>query len=351
LHRSGKNFVPPLIKDERRFYDKRYNTPLQHNPTILVLAYVNGRCVGRIMGILPQQYNAQKNVKTVRFFNIDCINDASVCKALISFVENWALQNRMTKVIGPFGFSDKDPQGAQIEGFEHLPVIATPVNPDYLPLLIEQCGYTKETDCVSYCLKIPDKFPDFYNRIYHRVLQKSNLHLVEFSKRSELKPYIIPVFELINVAYKDIFGFMPMHRAEMDYLASQYLPVLNPEFVKCIVKDKRELVAFVIAMPDMSEGLKKANGKLFPFGFVHILRAMKQTRQLDLLLGAIRPDCQGLGLTTALGIRLMDSARKHGLQYLDSHLILETNTRMRAELERLGAKVWKRYRIYVKNLV
>jgi GNAT superfamily N-acetyltransferase len=351
LHRGRKNFVPPLLKDEFRFYNKRYNSALQHNDTILALAYANNRCVGRIMGIIPHAFNKLKRVNTARFFNLDCINDLSVCKALISLVELWVRQKGITTIIGPFGFSDKDPQGVQVEGFKHLPVIATPVNPEYLPSLIEQCGYAKHTDCVSYFLKIPETIPSLYFRIYQRVLQKSNLNIIEFKKRSELKPFIIPVFKLINEAYSDIFGFIPLDRAEMDYLASQYFPVLNPAFVKCITNNTGDLIAFVIAMPDMSEGLKKANGRLFPFGFIYILRSMRKTKQLDLLLGAVKPDYQGLGLTAALGIKLIESAKKAGLTHMDSHLILETNRLMRAEVERLGGTVWKRYRIYSKTLV
>ena len=351
LHAKRENFVPPLLHDERRFYDKRFNNALNFSETILALAYENNICSGRIMGIIPLEHNKLQNEKTARFFNLDCVNDFNVCKALIDFVEQWAFEKGMNQIIGPFGFSDKDPQGFQIEGFEFLPVIATPVNPAYMPSLIELCSYKKMLDCLSYKMMIPDEVPEYYNRIYQRVMNRSNLKLIEFKRRSELRPFIIPVFELINEAYRDIFGFMAMHKAEMDYMANQYLPVLDPDYVKCIVNEHNDLIAFVIAMPHMSEGLKEANGKLFPFGFIHILIAMRKTRQLNLLLGAVANKYQGLGLTTALGIKLFESAKKNRMEFIDSHLILETNLRMRAELERLGALIYKRYRIYSKGLL
>ncbi|HNO06998.1 MAG TPA: hypothetical protein PKK49_17075, partial [Flavobacteriales bacterium] len=166
----------------------------------------------------------------------------------------------------------------------------------------------------------------------------------------ELKPWVVPVLRLVNATYGDLLGFAPMSEEEMHVLAKKYMYILDPQLVHLIADAKNEPVAFVIASPDMSEGLVRANGKLFPLGFVHILRAMKRSKQLDLLLGAVRPDLQGKGLTAALGISLFDAARQHGFTHLDSHLIMERNTRMRAELERLGAVVWKRYRVYQRGL-
>ncbi len=350
LYSDRATWVPPLYMDEWKFYDPKENTSLAHCDSIQFLAYQNKQCVGRIMGIIPHPYNRLKNERTARFFQLECINDSSVAHELISSVQNWAIQKGSTILIGPFGFSDKDPQGLQVEGFEHLPVIATPTNPPYLESLVKKEGFSKLLDCISYKLPIPEIIPEFYNRIYERAIRNNNVRMLEFKKRSELKPYIVPVFRLINETYKDLFGFIPMEEAEMFEMAKKYLPILNPAFVKLILDAKNIPIAFVIAMPDMSKGIQKAKGKLFPFGFIHILSSAKKTQQLDLLLGAVKEEYQGRGLTSILGIKLMDTARKYGLTYMDSHLILETNIKMRAEVERLGGSIYKRYRVFMKAL-
>jgi len=216
--------------------------------------------------------------------------------------------------------------------------------------LVEHEGYTKEIDCVSYSMPIPSSIPELILKIADRVQQNKNLKLLEFKSKSQLKPYIVPVFRLVNECYAPLFGFVPMNEEEMKKFATQYLPILDPAFVKVIVDSANEVVAFVVSMPDMSKGIQKAKGKIFPFGFIHILSSAKKTKQLDLLLGAVKPNYRGKGLTALLGKSLMETARSRALQTMDSHLILENNSRMRAECENVGGKIYKRYRVYKKIL-
>ncbi|MBK7945915.1 MAG: GNAT family N-acetyltransferase [Flavobacteriales bacterium] len=231
-----------------------------------------------------------------------------------------------------------------------MPVIATPTNPDWLPALVEACGYAPFEDMLSYRMDIPRELPPSYALIADRCLHLYGLHRVPLRTKRELKPWIVPVLRLVNATYGDLLGFAPMSEAEMRALAAKYMFILDPQLVRLIADASNEPVAFVIASPDMSEGFVRANGRLFPFGFLHILRAMKRSKQLDLLLGAVRPDLQGKGLTAALAISLFDTARERGFTHLDSHLVMQRNTRMRDELERLGAVVWKRYRVYQRSL-
>jgi GNAT superfamily N-acetyltransferase len=252
--------------------------------------------------------------------------------------------------MGPFGLSDKDPQGLQVEGFEQLPVIATPTNPAYLPALVERCGYAKHADCLSYRLSVPDKVPERYTRVSDHVLASEDLRVVSFRSRRELKRWIVPVLDLVNQTYTELLGFVPMSVEEMHKLSADYLPLLDPELVVVVADRKDVPMAFVVAVPDLSEGLQRAKGRLFPFGFIHVMRAMRRSRQLDLLLGAVRKDVQGRGLTGALGVHLLSVARQRGFTTIDSHLVLESNASMRAQLERTGGEVYKRYRIYGKDL-
>lgn len=351
LYRSYSNWVPPIYADERKFHDPKQNAALAYSEVKRWMATLAGEPVGRIMGIINRRYNEQAGETTGRFFNLDCVEDQFVADALLQPVENWAAAQGMTRLMGPFGFSDKDPQGLQVEGFEHLPVIAAPSNPPYLPRLVEAAGYEKERDALSYKLPVIAEGPPLYEKVYQRILRKGALRLVEFKSKRELRPYIVPALRLVNETYAPIFGFVPMSEREMQRLTAQYMPVLDPAFLKLVENQEGEMVGFVVAIPDMSKGMQKAGGKLFPFGFLHLLAAAKKTRQLNAMLGAVKPGYRSRGVTVLLGKALFRSALTRGFEFIDSHLVLEENQRMQAEYENLGGTVYKRYRIYQKALV
>ncbi len=351
IHRDDPRWLPPIYSDEWKFYNPKHNKSIDLCDTILFLAYKELMPVGRVMGIINSSYNMLHQEKTARFFNLECYNDQEIGHALLESVENWAREKGMNKITGPFGFSDKDPEGIQIEGFDYVPVIATASNLPYLKNLVEAEGYIKEMDCLVYKLDIPETIPPAYQKVYDRIIVNEKLRLIEFKSRRQLKPFIVPVLRLVNETYKSIYGFVPMDEEEMMQLAGKYLPMLEPEFTKLVVDETNTPIAFVIASPDISKGIQKAKGKIWPFGFIHILSSAKRTKQLDLFLGAVKDPEKNRGMTALLGVKIFKSAAKRGLQYIDSHLILETNKPMRAVMERLGAKVYKRYRIYTKEIL
>lgn len=324
---------------------------MRSNDTLLLLAYDSDRIVGRIMGIISHHHNKIHNIKTGRFFYMECENDPEISHALISYIENWAKEKGMNKIIGPFGFSDKDPQGLMIEGFENPPVIATNYNFPYMVDLVEKEGYTKEIDCVSFRLPIPQDIPELYNKILVRILKNNKLHLLEFKSKWSMRKYIVPLFRLINETYTELYGFIPLDEKEMHEFTNRYFPILDPAFVKVVVDDKNNVIAFIIAMPDMNKGIIGAKGRLFPFGFLKILRSAKRTKQLDLMLGAVKDEFRGIGFDVLMGSKIIEAAKKRGMEVIDSHLILENNYKMLAELEKLGGVIYKRYRIYQKSLV
>jgi hypothetical protein len=350
IYSSYPNWVPPIYMDERAFHNPNKNRALSYSEIIRVIAYQNSIPVGRIMGIINKKYNEQHGLKTVSFFNLDCIDDATIAHGLIEYIEQWGKEKGMSKIIGPYGFSDKDPQGLQIEGFENLPVIVTPTNPPYLRQLVEAKGYQKEIDCVSYKLDVPETMPAVYERVADRIIHNSDIKLVEFKSKKELKPHILPALQLMNEAYSHLYGFSPMAEDEMQNLADQYLFVLDPEFVKVIQTSKGETIAFGVGMPDISKGIQRAKGKLFPFGFIHIIRDSRKAKQLNLMLGAVKQGFRGIGINVLLGKSMLESAHKRGFTVMDSHLILETNKPMRSEFEKVGGTIYKRYRVYQKQL-
>jgi hypothetical protein len=350
INAGYKNWLHPIFMDEWSFFQPKSNKSFSYCDTFLALAYKDGKAAGRIMGIINRQYNELHNEPYARFYGLESINDKEVMHALIGYAEDWAKKNGMKKVIGPLGFSDKDPQGLLIEGFDVPVVIVSPCNQEYLVKLLEQEGYTKFRDLVDYKLEIPKEIPELYKRISERTQRNGSYHLHTFKSKRELKPWIKPVFQLINDTYKHIYGFVPLSDKEIDELVGKYLPLLDPRFVKIITNDAKETIAFVVAMPDLSEGVRKAKGRILPLGIFYILRSAKKTDRLVTMLGAIKEEYRGKGLDTLMGIELFESAHKARLKEIDSHLILEVNTRMRSEYERMGALIHKRFRIYEKNI-
>lgn len=301
------------------------------------------------MGIIHNKYNQLRNENTARFGYFDCIDNPEVAHALFSFIEDWVKQKGKTLLVGPYGFSDKDIQGLLIEGFDHLPLIDSACNPPYIVKLVEEEGFEKEVDCMTYKFPVNLALPELYYRIVKRMNYSNNYQLIEFDSRRQLKPYIVPVLELVNKTYNHLYGFVPMTETEIHELASRYLPIIDPRFVKIIEKEG-EVIAFIVAIPNLTVGIQKSRGYLFPFGILQILLASKKANQLDLMLGAIRRDSQGSGLEVVMGISLIESARKADFKYLETHLILENNYKMRSEFERLKVPVHKRFRVYRKEI-
>jgi len=316
-----------------------------------LLAIKNNKPVGRIMGIINHRYNDAKNEKDGRFIFLDTFHDDKIAEALLKAVESWARSKGMERMVGPLGFSDKDPQGLMIEGYDKPVVIASNCNFPYLVEFVEKSGYSKKVDLVVYKTDIPNEIPEFYRRIYERAIRNNKtIRIVELSSRRQIKPYIRPVMTLVNETYKDIYAFAPLGLKEMDDFARRYMAVLDKRFIKIIENEHREVVAFVLGIPDISRGIVKSRGYVLPFGIFHILRSQRKTKQLDLLLGAIREDCRNTGLDTILGVKMLQEIQKTSIEYIDSHLILETNLKMRAEMERMGGVVYKKYRIFQKDL-
>lgn len=350
VHKHEPDWLPPIYMDEWELYDKKKNKSYKYADALLLLAYRDGKPVGRIMGIINNRYNSINNENHGRFCFMECYNDKEVFHALLSKVETWLKERGMSKIIGPLGFSDKDPQGFQIEGFEYPQFMTSPNNSAYMPKLLEAEGYEKKVDLVNYLGKIPEQFPLIYEKVLARMEHSMEYKIIEFNSKKELKPYIIGVLELMNQCFAEIYGFVPLNDNEKKDFAARYLPILDPKFVKLIETTKGELVGFAIGLPDFSKGIRDAKGKLFPFGIFKILSDSKKSKKLLMMLGGVKKDYRGKGLDVLMGVKILQSGIKHKMDTLDSHLVLENNAKMRAEYERVGCKVVKKFRIYQKEL-
>jgi ribosomal protein S18 acetylase RimI-like enzyme len=347
IHRDDPHWLPPIYMDEWDLFDRKKNNSFAYADTIMLLARRDGKNVGRIMGIISHRYNDYRDEKDGRFCFIESENDPEVVNTMIDAIATWAKGKGMVSLVGPLGFSDKDPQGLQVEGFEYHSIITTPTNCQCLPEIIEKAGFEKKVDLVNYLVDIPRTLPPLFEKVLPRIKNNGGMELLEFRKTKELKPFIIGVLQLMNDTFTEIYGFVPLTDREKSELAKRYLPILDPEFIK-IVRNQGKLVAFAIGMPDISEGIKKSGGRLFPFGILKILKSARKTKNLIMLLGGILKDYRGQGLDVLMGSAILQSAMRKEMKTIDSHLVLETNTRMRAEYERMGGRIIRRFRIYRK---
>ena len=351
IHKDHFNWVPPIYMDDWEFFNPKINKSFAACDTILLLAYKDKKVAGRIMEVIHHKYNALHGEKNVRFAFFETWNDDEVASALLQTIEVWGKSKGMERIIGPLAFSDKDPQGLLIEGFDEPVVISSNCNFPYQVELVEKNGYTKEVDLVAYQIKIPYPVPEFYLKIQERTVRNNpGLQVLEFTSRRKVKPYIHPVLNLLNLTFSDIVGFTPFSEKEMDDFANRYLFLINPRFIKLVVNEKNEVVSFVIGMSHIGDGIIRAKGKLFPFGIFKIFAAARKSKQINLLLGGVDPAYRGKGLDVLMGIRMFESAHRLGKTTMDSHLELENNTKVRAEMEKVGGRVYKRFRVFGKDI-
>jgi hypothetical protein len=350
LHRGHEGWIPPLLMTERALVNPRKNHHARHAEMVSLLSYTDGLPSGRIMGLINHRLVEAEANGQARFSSFESINDEATASALLSAAESWARKRGMGKLVGPMGFTNQDPQGFIIEGFEERPALNTIHNFAYIPDLLEKAGYTKEMDYVTYKVPIPDKAPDLYYRLAPRVLQRNNVRLVEFKTKKQAASYLPKMFRLMNDAYRNLYGFVPLSQEDIRRRSATYLQIMTPEFFKILLDDNGDAVAFILGIRDITEGIRAAGGRLLPFGYLKIKSMQKRARRLDLLLGAVKEDYQGRGLDVMMALSMLSSAQAAGIAYADSHHEAEGNNRVQAEMKRMGGFVYKRHRIYQKAL-
>jgi hypothetical protein len=257
----------------------------------------------------------------------------------------------MSEVHGPLGFTDMDGEGTLIEGFEEMSLLGAIYNYPYYPKLIEQNGCIKDIDWVEFQVTMTsDPVPEKISRISEIALKRNNLHLLRVKKSKELLPYAREMFYLINNAYKDLYGFVELSDKQIDMYVKQYFGFVKPEYLPIVLNDKNEMVAFGITMPSLSKAFRKANGSLFPFGFIHILKAMKNNPGLDLYLTAVRPDMQDKGVNAVLMNEINKLIIDKKITTVETNRELEDNTKVQAQWRFFEHRQHKRRRCYKKEI-
>lgn len=353
LYEGNEYYVPSLVLDEVGTLDSKANPAFEFCESVYYMAYKDGKPVGRIAGIINHQVNKKSGEKCARFGFVDFIDDEEVSRALFQAVESWAKSKGMTAVNGPLGFTDMDPEGLLVEGFDQVGTMASIYNYPYYVRHIENLGYQKAVDWVEYKIKVPEGVPEKYQRISDIVQRKYNLRIVKFKKTSEVYKgnYGQRIFDLINSAYADLYGYSTLSQRQIDHYVKMYIPVLRLENVTLIVDEKDDLVAVGIAIPSMSKALQKSRGRLFPFGFIHLLKALKGKNDVvDLLLVAVRPDYQSKGVNALLFSDLIPVFIRNGYKYAESNPELEENEKVQSQWQYFEREQHKRRRAYTKKI-
>jgi hypothetical protein len=353
LYKDSPYYVPSLVLDELDTLNTKKNPAFDFCEMQLFLAYRGDKIVGRIAAIINHNANKAWDKKEARFSFVDFIDDDEVVNVLFDAAHKWALSKGMDSIIGPMGFTDLDPEGLLIKGFDKESTMATKYSYPYYETQIERLGYEKDADWNEYRIPVPHAVPERHQRIANMVSQRYGLKVLKFKNLKQISPYVERLFKLLNEAYKPLYGFAPLTQKQIDHYVKMYVPLLRWDIVSIIIKEETdEVVGFGIGMPSLSRGLIKSRGKLFPFGWFHLIKDLKSKKNpvIDLLLIGISPEYQGKGVNAIIFNDFIPSAYKCGFQWAESNPELEMNNKVASLWDGFNAENHKMRRAYKKEL-
>ena len=354
LYAGNSCYVPDLGSDIYNVFNPSQNSGLEFTDIMPFMAYdAQGNAVGRIVGIINHRANQKWNTRNVRFGLIEFVDDRRVSAALLSAVETWGKEHGMEQIQGPMGIFDFDKEGMLVEDFDQLSSMITIYNPPYYPAHLEALGYGKEVDWIQVCIEIPKEVPEKYARVARLSKEMFGLTVRKLTHADIYKRgYGRKVFELLNQAYAPLFGYTELSDRQIDEYVNRYLPLIDKRLIPVVENDKGEIVGVAITMGSLSHALQKAKGRLFPFGWYHLLKALKWKREekVDMLLIAVRPDYQGLGVNALFFDDLIPIYNQYHFRYAETGPQLEDNVKELSQWGPLHPAYTKRRRCYKKKL-
>ncbi|MBE6957453.1 MAG: GNAT family N-acetyltransferase [Ruminococcaceae bacterium] len=354
LYRDVPQFVPAFYGDDMEDWNRAKNPAFRYCEAKNFIALRDGEMVGRIGAILSHKANTTWGTKRMRFSQVDFIDDAEVSGALFAAVENWAREKGCDQVHGPLGFCDMDREGMLVEGFDQNSMFITYYNHPYYNDHLAALGYEKDTDWVENLIEMPAVDSPAGIRIQklaQRVLKSGTYHKAPITKKSQITTkHIEQVFRLVNKAYAPLYGVVELNEEQIKKYAKKFLPLISPDLLCLLMDENEELVAFGVCAPSMAKALKRSRGRLFPFGWVGILNALKKNDTLDLLLIAVDPELQGKGLNAVVMDHLLQGAAKLGVKKVETGPTLETNIKVQSQWKFFEHTQHKRRRCYIKNI-
>ena len=353
LYKGHKYYVPSMPSDDLATFDRKMNAAFEFCEAEFFLAYKDGKVAGRVAAIVNHKANETWKVKQVRFGWIDFIDDLEVSAALLDAVIAFGKARGMDQIVGPLGFTDFDPEGMLVEGFDRLSTMALIYNHPYYPEHMIKHGYYKETGWLEYRITIPQQVSERHANIAESVKERYGLVSRKLTRRQIMKErYGQKLFKLINQTYCHLYGFSLLSEKQIDQYVNLYLGLVNTKMLSFIEDSKGDLIAAGITIPSLSEALQKCNGELFPFGWWHLLKAMyfKKPDTLDLLLIGVRPDYQNRGVNALICKELIETYREMGFKYAETNANLETNEKIQAMWKPFEKEQHKRRWVFGKEI-
>ncbi len=350
LFKNDKMWVPSLLIDEKTTFNKKKNPSFEFCDCKIFMAFRGNKAVGRIVGIINKKANTIWKENRVRFGWFDFIDDKEVSKALLDAVIAWGKENQMTEIVGPMGFTDMDKEGMMVEGFDVDCPMSCYYNPSYYPEHMDYLSYKKEVDWIQYQIPANQPVPDKVHRINEMIRNKYSLKIVQDMKMSEIaKRYGSKLFDSINESFSHLFGYVPLNERQKQFYINQYFPFLDKRLICLIVDSNDDVVAFGVSVPSLSKALRKCKGKLFPFGWVHLLKALRNFENIDLYLNGVKPEWQNKGIHSIYYAEMNKSYIALGAKMAIANPQLETNK---------AANIWEKYdsriairrRAYIKSI-
>lgn len=351
IYRNCPQYVPDFESDVRKLFDCRKNPGLAFSDIEAFVAYKNDQPVGRIVGIVNDKANKKWDTKNVRFSMMEFIDDLAVSEALLNAVMEWGKTKGMDTLQGPLGITDFDKEGMLVEDFDMMGSMNTIYNPDYYPRHMEANGMTKEVDWLQVRIDIPQDVPARYARVAQYAREQIGLRVVKLTVKEVFQSgYGKKVFDLLNEAYQPIFGFSTLSEKQMNTFLKKYVHLIDLNLIPVILNDRQEVVGVAITMGSLSLAMQKAGGHLFPMGWYHLLKALKWKREdhAEMLLIAVRPDYQGLGVNAMFFDDLIPIYNKYGFKWAETGPQLEDNVRELSQWKPLHPQFVKRRRCYKK---
>lgn len=352
LYNDSACYVPDLVSDMLSTFLPSENPAYEFCESAFFMAYRDGKPVGRIAGIINSLVNQREQKQEGRFGFVDFIDDEEVVDALMRAVEQWAKEKGMTCLTGPLGFTDMDPEGCLIEGFDQLGTQATIYNYPYYPKHFERLGFVKDVDWVEFKVIVPEQIPEKMVKIGNIVQHRFNLHLVKMNSTKELvKKYGNEIFALINESYDSLFGYSPLSEKQVKHYINVYLPFLPLDHISLVADANDKLVGVGISVPSLSRALIKSRGRMLPFGWYHMLKAIKhEGRIVDLLLIAVAPEYQSKGVNSLFFVDLIPAFNKRGYEWAETNIELENNENVQKQWQYFDIKQHKRRRAFTKDI-
>ena len=350
LYKNNKNYVPPLINDEKNIWNPNENAALQYSEAKQFLAYKDGKIVGRIAVMINHKEEKDLGISKVRFGWLDFIDDEEVSKALIDVAITYAKEKNINKIEGPMGFTNLDKAGMLTMGFDKLATMIGLYNFEYYPQHLEKLGLVKEKEWVEFEMNFPEVLPEKVEKFSNLIAQKYKLKVLHFKNKKEILPLVDPMFDLLDKTYSALSTYTPITDEQKKTYKEKYFPFIDKNYIICVEDENHQLISFAITMPSYSRALQKAKGKLFPFGWWHFLQAGKKNDRANFYLIGIHPEYQRRGVTAIIFKEIFERFSKMGIKFAETNPELEENKNVQLLWQDYNPVNHKRRKTYSMNV-